>query len=164
MPLLVRKINKGKWNHIDFLASSDISADALTNDLKTTNNTLSLWQVNNEGELDNAILALVAKQDNHETFDVVIFDEAKIYEQQLELQDTPGDTPVKSLIDTHRDICDLTYSKMGLVKDLILIELRGDRVRRFTKTYLKALLKRSIENQTLSALDINDTLKRKLGL
>ena len=67
MPLLVRKINKAKWQQIDLTISNDASGDAITNCLKTKSNTLSVWMIDSENQIDDAFLALLANQDRIET-------------------------------------------------------------------------------------------------
>ena len=40
---LVRKITRAKWDRTDQLGEVEIPADAVTADLRTTDNALSLW-------------------------------------------------------------------------------------------------------------------------
>jgi hypothetical protein len=49
--MLIRKIDKGKWISHDTVIEPP-SADALTKDLPTRGNTLSVWYINNETELE----------------------------------------------------------------------------------------------------------------
>ena len=58
LAILVRKIARAKWP--DELCGIDkLNGDAIS-DLRTTNNTISLWRVASEAELPSAMLALSA--------------------------------------------------------------------------------------------------------
>ena len=64
MGWLVRKISRARWKELEELESGAIAADAVTKDLKTEGNQLSLWTCENPGEsseLRKAILALTAR-------------------------------------------------------------------------------------------------------
>ena len=44
MPYLVRKVTRAKWDRRDGLAENEIPADAVTSDLRTTNNLMECIQ------------------------------------------------------------------------------------------------------------------------
>lgn len=162
MSLLVRKINKAKWLQVDISETDDISADALTNCLKTTKNTLSVWKIESEEDLEQAVLALVANQDHLDTIDVVILLEKSLNEYNLNIVASPGETPVESLIEAHRDIADLTFSKMGSIKDHIVERIRNNHIKRFTVGALKKLIKKAIEEEFLKKEDLKEAIQRKI--
>jgi hypothetical protein len=123
MPLLIRRINRVKWEQIvNTGIDKDVSADAITNCLKTFNNDLSVWHIESDKDLEKAILALITgrSQTKLSTLHIVIIDETVALNKGLSLSNTNGDTVVKELINTHKDLTNLTYSKLGIVKDLIL--------------------------------------------
>ena len=60
MSLLVRKINRAKWLQTDIAHGDDISADAITNCMKTTSNRLSVWEVESEARIEEAALAIAS--------------------------------------------------------------------------------------------------------
>jgi hypothetical protein len=162
MSLLIRKINKAKWFQIDILNDSDVSADAITNCLKTSKNTLSVWNIQEESDLDNAILAIVATQDHLDTIDIVILEHTSLIEYNIKIVASPGDTPIKTLIDTHRDLEGLTFSKLGIVKDYIVERIRKDKLKRYTVASLKKLLKSAIENGLIKREDLKETMREKI--
>ncbi len=162
MPLLIRKINKAKWYQIDIENDDDVSADAITNCLKTTKNTLSVWRIESEDDLDQAVLALVANQDHLDTIDVVILEESSLINYKLNIVASPGDTPVESLIDAHRDIANLTFTNLGLVKNHIVERIRKQKLKRYTIGSLKKLLESAIANGLLAKEDLKDSVQKKL--
>ena len=147
MSVLVRRINRAKWQQIiNEDDTSDSSADAITNCLKTTNNDLSVWKIDTIEGLENAILALItgSQQTKLSTLYYVLLDENVVLEKGLSLKDSEGDTNVVSLKNTHKDISKLTYQRLGIIKDLIIEQLENDDETFFTKPKLKEILKRAI--------------------
>ena len=161
MSLLVRKINKAKWMQNDIRSAEDVSADAITNDLKTQGNTLSAWQVAEETIAD-AVLAIVASHQQLDTIDVVFLDPSSLESNGIMLQSTLGNTPVKNLIDQHIDICDLTYRTLGTVAEQIALALKEGKVVRYTKGKIKNLLKDAIDQGRLQMNDLNESLRKRL--
>lgn len=162
MSYLVRKINKAKWYQIDIENDNNVSGDAITNCLKTNKNTLSVWKIETEDDLDQAILALVANQDHLDTIDIVILEESSLLEYNLNIVASPGDTPVESLKDAHRDISELTFTKLGEVKDHIVERIRNQKLKRYTVGSLKKLLKKSIEQGLLKKEDLKEFVQQKI--
>jgi len=162
MPLLVRKINKAKWYQLDIEKDNNVSADAVTNCLKTTKNTLSVWRIESEADLDDAVLALAANQDHLDTIDVVILEESSLIDYNLNIVASPGETPVEYLIDAHRDIANLTFLDLGKVKDHIVERIRKQKMKRYTVGSLKSLLKDAIQKGLLTKDDLKKSVKDKI--
>lgn len=162
MTLLVRKISKAKWYKVDIELTNDVAADAITNCLKTTRNTLSVWEIDTLEDLEKAVLALVSNQEHLDTIDVVILNQSFLQQKKLSIVKSPGQTPVKSLISKHRDIENLTFEGLGIVRDHIIQELRKNQIKRFTVSDLKKLLKQSIDSGLLNKEDLNCSIQNKL--
>ncbi len=162
MSLLVRKINKAKWFQVDIENDSDVSADAVTNCLRTTNNTLSVWQINTEKDLDNAVLALVTKHEHLETIDIIILEESSIKDYNISIVASPGETPIDKLAQNHRDLAELTFSKIGSIKDYIVERIRTDNLRRYTKGSLKKLIQLAIKEGTIELDDLKESFRDKI--
>ena len=77
---LARKISRAKWDPKDDLADGEIAADAVTADLRTNGNRLSLWRCGDgtPEEIDDVVLALIASYDR-----VGVCDVAWIAEEEL---------------------------------------------------------------------------------
>ncbi|MCK8143374.1 hypothetical protein MW871_15895 [Flavobacterium sp. I-SCBP12n] len=160
MSILVRRINRAKWDQVD-ISNDDSSADAITLCLKTSNNDLSTWLVDSEAEIDTAILALItgSRQENLSTIHIVYFDETVITEKSLSLNSTLGDTIINSLTNKHRDISELTYSKLGSVKEIVLDCLRNNRFKTITRSNLKKMLVKSIEDGLIEKTSLSEELQ-----
>lgn len=161
MSILVRRINRAKWEQINNEDDiSDSSADAITNCLKTTNNDLSVWKIDTIEGLEDAILALITRPDQTKlsTLHYVLLDENIVLEKGLTLTEEKGNTVVESLKDTHKNISKLTYSRLGIVKYLILNSLVKNEETFFTKAKLKKILKDAITKGKLDKNDLNSDL------
>ena len=162
MSLLVRKINKAKWLQINIEQDSDVSADAITNCLRTSNNCLSVWCIKSLEKVEEAALALAANQDHLETIDIVVLEEESLTSNKIDIVKTDGETPVNDLIGRHRDISELTYAKLGVVKNLIVDSIRKDKVKRYTKSDLKKILLSSIREGKLESARLKESVRKKI--
>jgi len=163
MPLLVRKIDRAKWEGSDPAAPSSLPADAITGCLKTSSNALSTWRIQTRSELESAVLALAAGFTNLDTVDVVPLDERSIESAGLRIVVTPGRTPIDSLADRHRDIADLTLSSLGIFAGLVLQEVHAKNVIRFTRKDLKRMLKDAIASSLLAVERLSPSVASKLN-
>lgn len=161
MSLLVRKVAKGKWVRKD-VPLPDPSADAITNDLKTIQNTLSFWKINDRSELHLAVLAIAAKFDHVEAFDVALLEESDIVAQGHSLEETPGETPFKDMVDQHRDITNLDYWGLGCVAESIITCFKGDAVIRYTATKVKTVLRDGLEAGDIAQHQLKPAVLSKL--
>lgn len=162
MTYLVRKITQSKWNQNKILEGAEVSADAITNCSKTTNNTLSTWEIENEHSVDEAVLALASKFDSLDTIDVVILDPQKLKASGLNIAKTKGNTLVSDLVDTHVDIVNMTYKALGSFADCIVESLKKEKVKRYTRTKLKGILQSAIASGRLDVSQIHKDLAAKL--
>lgn len=163
MTLYVRKITQAKWLQTKILDGEDPSADAITNCIKTKNNTLSVWTIAAEADLDQAVLAIVAAGENLDSIDVVIFSEQRIDELGISHTQTDGFTPVTSLVKTHIDLENLNYTSLGQVANCVTEAFRTNKVKRYTKAMLKNVLENAINSGILQLNSLNDSLKAKLS-
>lgn len=157
MPLLVRRISRAKWESIE---DNDVCADAITSCLKTNHNDLSVWKISSIAELNEAILALITgnKQTQLSTLHYVLIDESLLLEKNLSLRNSPGNTVVPELVDRHCDIENLTYKKLGEVKDLIIESIKTENVGFVTKMQLKSILSEAISNGRIDKNKLNSEL------
>jgi hypothetical protein len=97
MTYLVRKIASAKWSDAQSLEA--LSADALTVDLRTANNTLSLLEIDSEDKLNDAVLALAIskKVKKFEKMDLALIPKETILIKQLSIRSSSGDTFAEEL-------------------------------------------------------------------
>lgn len=180
MPLLVRRINRAKWDQIAdttevssnsilriynkctkfFKKDTDVSADAITNCLRTTHNDLSVWHIDSGAEIEKAILALItgSSQTKLSTLHIVMIEEENALNKGIKLANTAGDTVVKDLINNHKDLTNLTYSKLGVVKDLILDCIKENNTKLYTKKQLQVIIKKALADGVLNKIDLHADL------
>lgn len=166
MSLIVRRINRAKWEQVNLQETDDVTADTITNCLKTTNNDLSVWLIESLENLEDAILALItgAKQERLSKLDIVFLELQTISDSGLLINDTEGDTVAESLKHTHRDISELTYTKLGIFKDLVLSSLREEKTKFYTEGMLKTLLRKAISEGKILKDNLNPKLIEKANL
>ena len=166
MCLHVRKINKAKWLQLDIINGEDISADAITNCLKTSNNSLSVWKINSESEIDNAVLAIASGQEHLATIDVVLLNPDYLKQNGIKLKEAPNEaiTALKSSKKMHFNIKNLTYKKLGIVAKQIIQNFKEDKVKRYTEGKIKEMLKNAISKKELDVNNLNENVKIKLDL
>ena len=138
MAYLVRKISRAKWPD-QVCNIEELNGDAIS-DLRTTANTLSLWRVEDLDAIDEAALALAAssKSEHIETLHVVWFCEDDVLKQGFILaDDSPGDTIISSMVNDHRDLCELNYKSLGKFSEMIMQGVAEKNCRRYPKAIMK---------------------------
>lgn len=159
MSYFVRKISRSKWE-VD--GNGAVNADAITNCMKTTGNTLSFWRVDSETEIGGAVLALAAANDNLDKMDVVVIPESVFQGLEITIAATPGNTACEKLAHTHRDLANLTIKELALVADVLADKIRSGGTTRYTLGKLRTLLLAAIEEKQLDFDLLSDGIKKKL--
>lgn len=162
MTLLVRKINKAKW-HLDTFQDGDpVNADAITNCLKTSGNTLSFWAIQSEDLIEEAVLAIAASNDNLDTFDIVVLPISFFEENNFDIEHTPGSTKCQDLEDTHRDLAKLNVRHLAVLSNKIAGLVSSANARRYTLGSLKTIIKDAIEKGRIDPEVLPEGIKRKV--
>lgn len=161
--MLVRKINRAKWMSGDNIKEPP-AADAITGCLRTTKNTLSVWRINNEAELEEAVLAIVSGQDHLEAIDVVMLEDEYFVKCAISTEETEGLTPVTDLKDTHIDLCSLDFWTIGMVAEHIIERIKKDKLKRFREAELTKIIKNAIAKKRLELADLKEGIQKKLIL
>jgi hypothetical protein len=162
MGYLVRKIAPAKWSNVQSLEA--LSADALTADLRTTNNTLSLWEIDNKDELSNAVLALAIskKAKKIEKMDLVLIPEKTIRKKHFSIHASPGDTFAEGLSDTHREVVDLKYPSLGLFAQIIIELLSKNALTTISRTEVENIVKAAYNDQTIDISCLPEDMQRAI--
>jgi hypothetical protein len=162
MSFLVRKIAPAKWSGTQSLEA--LSADALTADLRTTNNTLSLWEIGSEDELSNAVLALAISKNatKFEKMDLVLIPKEAILTKHLSIRVSPGDTFAEGLSDTHREVINLKYPSLGLFAQIIIDLLSKNAHTTITRTEVKNIVKAAYDDKTIDISCLSEDMQRAI--
>lgn len=124
MAYYVRKIARAKWN-LKIIGSENViqnyRADAIANDMRTTNDTLSFWRTDSlEPEDVNPIIVINSLLgDSITKIDLLCIPEEMISEFDLEQVD--GNTILYSFKDRHYNVVELTVKKLeDFASDIVL--------------------------------------------
>ena len=165
MSLLVRKIESAKWRQNDILHGADVSPDANTICMRTKANKLSVWQIASEDQLDDAALAIISAGDHVETIWVAAIERASVINSGIDLVQIEGKTAVDDLKNTHFDLTNLTYPKLGSLAQFTVQSFTSDRVKSYTEGRLVGILDQAIRSKRLDPTKlscfIQNTLKAK---
>ena len=139
---LARKITRAKWETKLELSAGEISADAVTSDLRTQENSLSFWQcgTGEEAEVKEAVLAIASARDRVDRLDLVWLADDELRADGQTLKNTAGRTPITELARRHVDVCRLDYVRLGKVARRVVIAIEEDRYLRLTKVRVTKLL------------------------
>ena len=165
MPYLVRRISRAKWDNDNFnyLINDNPPSDAITSCLRTFDNELSTWLINDLEELDKAILCLItgSKQENLNALQLIYFEIDDVTSKGLIIENTLGDTVIEEYRSSHYDIKNLNYNALGSIKDIVLNCLRINNYRIVTKKALKDLLVESVnKTKILDKSLLNEKLQK----
>ncbi|MEE1902663.1 hypothetical protein V0R39_10505 [Pseudomonas inefficax] len=160
MSLLVRKITRGKWSIGEEVEA--VNADAITQCLKTQDNTLSVWQIKDESDINQSILAMAAANEMLSKIDVVMLTEQALHDKNISIDATPGLTPCTNLVGTHRDLSQLNVAHLGVISELIADEIRKGNVKSFTLSTLKNILVDAIKSGELESSSLSESVREKV--
>lgn len=119
--MYLRMINKkAKWEESKKTRIPELSSDIITNCLRTTEETLSLWHIDDIHKIDDAIIALASNRDLIQKLDYLIIPDEYIEKYDLHLKENDGKSPYEDFNKEHRDIINVDYEKLGIVSEMIL--------------------------------------------
>lgn len=161
---LVRKITRAKWSRGEELADGEIPADGVTADLRTQRNSLSFWRCPTDayGELDDLALAIAAGRDFLDKIEFVWLDDDELTDDGLSLNDTPGRTPITELSQSHVDVTQLDYLRLGTVARHVSAAIEENRYRRLTRRSVKNLIADAIEQDRVDLDAISSKLRQQV--
>lgn len=164
MPVFARMIARAKWEQNADLRECEIAADAVTGDLRTTQNRLSFWHcgVGETVEFERAALAMAAARDRLDRMDIVYLDEDRIRTSGLRTQMTPGSTPVSSLRSFHIDVAELDLTRLATIARMIATAHRANAVLKISRLEILAILVRAVRDGLVSTDALRGDLKTKV--
>lgn len=162
MPKILRKVKKAFWikHSFDWLESNSTQADSL-NDLRTSDNTLSVWQVDDDKtNLERIIAALASNCDYISNFDYILLDMKEIERYGFSIENTEGNSSDDDLNDKyHIDIKELSARKIYELSELIY---NSAEVCRLNKKKVAELIKESLNSKHIKKEKIKESIKEKL--
>lgn len=162
---LVRKIDRKKWEPNPGLQQNEISADAVTANLKTTENKLSLWkcEVAEPKELEQIALALGAAGERIDKIDIVWVAKEILDKDGIKLVESSGTTPVAELRSRHMDAVLLDLSRIGKVAHCLADAIRiGEQHYRFSYNQVKELVCTAVQQGLVTASDLSERIRSEV--
>ena len=165
MTYLARAISRAKWSSENNAANREIGADAVTRDLRTSNNTLSFWECGSGAieDVEEAALAIAATRERLDKLDIVWLAAGDMEENDGQnLEKTKGNTPVADLVERHVDVCQLDYVRLGKVAQRIATAVVNKRLRRLTRSKIKDLLVKAVQQKRISRDQLSPGLQEEV--
>ncbi len=164
MPYLARKITRAKWEFRDELGVDEIPADAVTADLRTTDNTLSFWKIEkpSDEEIRLTALALATGADRIDRLDLAWVEEDGFRGDGLSLNPNDGRTPVVSLRKSHVDVIKLDLNRLCKIAASVSQAIYRGQHQRFTKKELIKIIVEAVVNGLLSPSDLAPNVKEEI--
>lgn len=157
MPLALRKTRVNDiWDNtagdISWLAVDDVAADPLT-DLTTSNNSLSIYVINDDkSDLNRCLSALAAQRNHLQKLDYILFDFSIIQQLGLHLDDKKGTLPDQEINKLHHNIVELSaYRLIKLTKAIMENYIGG----RMLDEEIASLVVNSVKNNWIKRTSIS---------
>ena len=162
---LARKIARAKWEPKQDLSEGEISADALTGDLRTTGNALSFWRCGKgaEDDVEEAVLAIATSGDRLDKIDIVWLDEADLRIDGQTLRNSPGATPIKELANRHVDVCRLDCVRLGSIAHRAVASIQANRCRRLKRRQVRELVTTAVEQDRIDLDELPEHIRAEIA-
>lgn len=161
MPYLLRKIKKSRWYQpsLPWLANNEIPADPLA-DLQTTDNSLSVWMIEDDkANLQQVLAAIAANRDHLANVDYAIIKD-ELVPQLIKREQTRG----KTVDDSANDSFHLEFKEVSASKLLDLAKAifdHGEKKRILSKDVGK-LIKKAVQEGKIAEAKLTDSIKKKI--
>lgn len=160
MSFYVRKIDRAKWPDKYSGCVEDISADAITANLRTGSGALSLWKIDDKSELDDVVVALATSRKNEKItkISMALINDSSI-EDVFAIKNTPGDTAVGNYTSLHWDIIGLHGGNLVSVAEIVARSLSGSQEEKYTETRVKHLLRKARDSGIINMKLLEESLQ-----
>lgn len=166
MHLLVRKIDYAKWGEPpEGFDSNQIQADAITSNLRTHGNRMSLWRCSSaeESEIDKVVLALSTKTNGIGKIDVAWLRSTEVADEGFELEESPGDTKVRSLRKEHADIVNLDMMRLERIATMLSASIKEGNYQRRKPPETRAILARAVSDGLVSLDNLEEKTREEVA-
>ena len=164
---LARKITRAKWCWCpkSGLAPGEISADAVTADLRTIDNSLSFWRCGDgtDLELERAVLAIAAAGDRVDKLDLVWISDEALQMDDQSWSNTEGITPMSEMVRQHVDVQRLDYVRLGKVARCVADAVEERRFKRVSRGRVLCLLVRAVGKRQIEIDDLKERVRGEVN-
>ena len=161
---VARMITRSKWEPKQGMQAGEISADAVTGDLKTQENALSFWRctAGTRSYFEEAALAIAAGRDDVAKVEIVWLDDEDLYADGQTLEETDGRTPVVDLVKSHVDVRQLDYERLGKIARRVVSAIATDQYRLITRVRVRKLLASAVSGGRVNLEDLNEKIQTEI--
>lgn len=162
MPLVLRTIRKAKWykhENVPWLEEGELQADAL-GDLATKNNELSVWIIqDDESNLEQVITAMAATCHHLSNFDYALFNLEHLSDLDIRMRRTRGESPDEQANAWHRDLIELSASKIMQLAQIIMKEAARHRI---PEKQIGRMITRAVDNDQIDRAQLAPGIASKI--
>ncbi len=166
---LIRGIaSLARWDGTTHVQRHDATtAGDVISDLRTRNNTLSVWCADSEEDIKDAIVAMSLSRTNLSKMVALLIDEADLNAMQIFLSnqfmgDAPGATEL--IRKKHRDLIEIDYKRLGVLSEhmMKIVHNKEKRVE-LTKPNLRELLEQYKAVNKINPAEMKPELRENLN-
>ena len=168
MSYLVRMIEVGNWSDEDgniYLPDNfnKVHSDGITKDLKSDDDTISLWEINDLSEFSEIAISLLTSKSSPQDLFIVAIPKSDL-EQNFELENNnDAETAYKKYKSKHYDLLHMNYERLGTLSKIILTALQNDdNIHDFIYTHCKEDIKKLIDSGDIELEELKGKLKKDL--
>lgn len=165
MPFFLRAINRENWPEPEEHATVyDLDADAL-NDLKTQENTMSVWCAETEEDLRVAIVAYLASMDKWvelEAVEFIAINSKDVEDVGIKYDRVPNFTYISEYQTKHRDLIELKYDSIEKLADIVIKSINEGRDYVIDKGQIRELFTEVVKAGKLHSDNIEKSRHKKL--
>jgi hypothetical protein len=165
MMFLARKVSFAKWEPKHGVEKGEIPADAVTLDLRTFDNGLSLWKCEKASleDVTQVALALAAEAERVDKIDVVWVEQSDLEDKKVILKNTDGKTPVASLVKNHVDALHLDLVRLGIVANSISKAFQEGHKYRFTEKKVRDILVEAVISKQVDLKNLKEKVRNDVA-
>lgn len=164
MAFLVRSINRAKWNKNNKPTLNEVAADAITNCMETRLNTLSVWEINDMDELEDAVVAIASNSDSAEKMHFIWIEEKTLHDNGILLEQKDGITGLANFSQRHFDMEKLDYGKLGILATHTINAIfgNGEYYKFFLRSEITRLFAKYYDDGKLNVEQCNNSAIKKI--
>lgn len=167
--MLIRGIaSLSRWDGTTVVNRQDATtAGDVISDLRTQNNTLSVWRADSDEDINDAIVAMSLNRNDVSKMIALLLDEEDLLAMQIDFSDKkPGKAPgaIEDIKKKHRDLLEIDYKRLGVLSDYML-RIVHDKSKRVevSKPNMKKLLEKYRAEKKIVLDEMNDDLRNNLN-
>ena len=166
--MLIRGIaSVSRWDGSTKVARDDAStAGDVISDLRTTRNTLSVWNAETDDAVDDAVVAIALNRTAVSKVVALQLDEAELNKMKIYLKNEPGKAngAIDAIKNNHRNMLEIDYKRLGLLSDYMLgLCSKGNSRIQKSESEVAHLIKRYIDEDKIKADEMGEDLQNSFA-